>query len=165
MKSLAPFVAAIPMLAAAAGAQVVPGVFGHTVTGRNGTAGEFCWSFDCTPRPLAIVGGETLTLRVNAPYQAIFAVGASFGATRCAPVPGLRNMLVLDPTIVILGAGAVTGTSPILACWGGYEQLALVLPPGLPTGLTLATQAVAEVPDPFAGTQFSFSVATLLTVQ
>ena len=145
--------------------QVPPGVFGYMVTGQNGTAGEFCYAFDCTLRPLTVVSGETLTLRVNAPYQNFYAIGASFSATSCIQIPGLENRLVLDPPIVTLALGIVGQPSPILSCWSGFENVALQLPNGLPSGLSFTTQAIAVVPTVTTLTGISFSTAVVTTVQ
>ncbi|HLQ38943.1 MAG TPA: hypothetical protein VK348_14130 [Planctomycetota bacterium] len=144
-------------------AQVRPGIFGHLVMGVNGTAGEFCFVFDCTPRPFTAHAGETLTLQVNAPFQTLFAIGASFGANSCVSFPQVGNMLVLDQPVVVLMAGMVSHQSPILACWGGFEQVSLPLPAGLPSGLSFATQAAAEVPT-LNGTAPVFSVAVQTTI-
>lgn len=157
--------AAITLLAGASTAQVIPGVFGYRVTGQNGTAGEFCWQFDCAPRPLTVVAGETLTLTINAPFQNFFAVGASFSATSCTPIPGIENALILDAPIVTLALGVVSQSSPMLACWGGFDNVSLPLPNGLPTGLAFSTQAVAVVPNATTIDGISFSVAVTNTVQ
>lgn len=153
--------AAIP--GSAAPAQVLIDRFGYQVTGQNGTAGEFCWVFDCTPRPLAVVAGETLTLRVNAPFQTFFAIGGALGPAPCVPIPGIANALLLDPaSLVILASGTVAQPSPILACWGGFETVALPLPAGLPLGFAFVTQALADLPP---ATGLTFSVAVRATVQ
>lgn len=146
-------------------AQVVPGNFGYEVQGQLGTNGTFCWYFDCVPRPLTVISGETLTLRVNAPLGNFFAIGASFSATSCLPIPGIQNNLILDPQVVTIAIGAVTQSSPILACWGGHETVALTLPAGLPSGLQFTTQAVAAVPNLTSANGVSFSVAVQKTVQ
>ena len=151
------FVTALP-------AQVRPGVFGHTVTGVNGTAGEFCHMFDCTPRALGITAGETLTLRVNAPHQALFAIGASVSATSCLSLPIASNMLILDQPIVTLAVGLVNQQSPILSCWGGTVSVPLAVPASLPIGVSVATQAVADVPG-LGGPQLAFSVAVRVTTR
>ena len=148
-------------LTAPAHAQVLPGVFGYQVTGQNGTAGEFCWQFDCTPRQLTVASGETLSLRINAPYQNFFAIGASFSATSCTSIPGIENRLVLDPPILTLALGVVGQSSPILACWGGMENVPL----GLPSGLQFTTQAVAVVPSLTSPTAVAMSVAVTTRVQ
>ncbi|MCA8948891.1 MAG: hypothetical protein KDE27_05270 [Planctomycetes bacterium] len=157
--------AATLALAAPTAAQVIPGMFGYLVTGQNGTAGEFCWQFDCTPRPLRVVAGETLTLRVNAPLSSFFAIGASFSGTSCLPVPGVMNALVLDPPIVTLALGVVSQSSPILACWGGYDTATLALPGWLPPGLSITSQAVAVVPSLTGPNGPSLSAAVETTVQ
>jgi hypothetical protein len=162
MHALAPFVLAA-LAAGTVHAQVVLNRFGHQVTGQNGTAGEFCWVFDCTPRQLAVAAGETLTLRVNAPFQTFFAIGASLTATNCAPLPGFVNALILDLPVVVLAAGPVSQSTPILACWGGYEQVPFAVPPGLPLGFSFTTQAVADLQGPTPG--LAFSVAVRMTVQ
>ena len=144
-------------------AQVAIDRFGYLVTGQNGTAGEFCWIFDCTPRPLAVVAGETLTLRVNAPHLAFFAIGASLGPGPCVPVPGIANALLLDPGAIVVLASALVGQpSPVLACWGGVEQVPLALPPGLPLGVSFHSQAIAELTPAWG---LAFSVAVAVTVQ
>lgn len=145
--------------------QVLPGVFGYQVTGQNGTAGEFCWQFDCAVRPLNVVSGETLTLRVNAPFQNFFAIGAAFSATSCVPIPGIENALILDAPIVTIALGVVGQQSPMLACWGGFQTVALPLPNGLPVGLSFSTQAVAAVPTLGNSNGAAFSVAVQKTVQ
>jgi hypothetical protein len=155
--------AVLPFACALAPAQVVMDRFGYQVTGQNGTAGEFCWVFDCAPRTLAVVAGETLTLRVNAPFQAFFAIGASLGTANCVTIPGIANALLLDPnSLVILASGTVSQPSPILSCWGGYEQVPLQLPAGLPTGIWFASQAIADLTPPFG---LAFAVAVVATVQ
>src|SRR5690242_19193859 len=88
-------------------AQVHPGIFGHQMTGVNGTAGEFCQVFDCTPRTFNVQAGETLTLRVNAPLNALFAIGAAFSATSCLSLPVAANSLILDQPIITLAIGTV----------------------------------------------------------
>jgi hypothetical protein len=159
------FLAAATLLLAAAPAtaQILLDRFGYLVTGQNGTAGEFCWVFDCAPRPLAVAAGETLTLRVNAPHLTFFAIGGALGPAPCLPIPGIANALLLDPaSLVILASGVVGQSSPILACWGGVEQVPLVLPPGLPPGFSFHSQAIADL-TPSLG--LAFSVAVHATVQ
>src|SRR5262249_30260879 len=87
--------AALALPSAGVTAQVRPGVFGSQGTSPAGTAGEFCFTFDCTPRPLTCTAGDTLTLRVNAPFQNLYVIGASLTATSCTPVPPLSNALVI----------------------------------------------------------------------
>lgn len=158
------FLLAATLATASLAAQVRPGIFGHLVQGQNGTAGEFCLQFDCTPRPLAVVAGETLTLIVNAPYQAPFAIGLSLSATSCIALPFAANQLILDPPFVVVALGLVSQHSPILACWGGRDAATLPLPPGLPLGLQFATQAICEM-QTLSGTMPAFSVAVLATVR
>jgi hypothetical protein len=105
-----------------------------------------------------------LTLRVNAPLQALFAIGASFSATSCVSFPFAANALVIDPPVVTLTVGVVSQGSPILSCWGGTQATPLALPPGLPVGLSFATQAIADVPL-LGGNGLAFSVAVLTTVR
>lgn len=145
-------------------AQVRPGIFGYQVSGVNGTGGDFCHTFDCTPRTLDATAGETLTLRVNAPLQALFAIGASFSATSCVTLPFAANMLVIDAPVVTLTVGVVSQGSPILSCWGGTQPTPLALPPGLPVGLSFATQALAVMPI-LGGTGPAFSVAVVTTIR
>jgi hypothetical protein len=148
---------------AAAPAQIALDRFGFQVIGQNGTAGEFCWVVDCTPRPLGVVAGETLTLRVNAPFQQFFAIGGALGTVPCVPIPGIANALLLDPSsLVILASGVVAQPSPILSCWGGYQLVSMPLPNGLPLGFSFAAQAIADL-TPTTG--LAFSVAVLATVQ
>lgn len=151
------------LTAAAAVAQVHPGIFGYQVQSMSGTSGEFCFVFDCTPRASTAVAGETLTLRVNAPLQAFFAIGVSLGATSCLPIPPIGNDLVLDPPVFTLAVGFVSTPSPILACWGGTQTVLLPLPPTLPQGFTFATQAGAAVPSTSVNS-VAFSVAVLTTI-
>jgi hypothetical protein len=143
-------------------AQVHPGIFGHQMTGVNGTAGEFCQVFDCTPRTFNAQAGETLTLCVNAPLNALFAIGASFSATSCLSLPVAANSLILDQPIVTLAIGTVNTPSPILACWGGTVTVPLSVPQSA-VGISFATQAVADVPN-IGGNRLAFSVAILATV-
>jgi hypothetical protein len=151
------------LTAAAAVAQVHPGIFGYQVQSTSGTSGEFCFVFDCTPRPSTAVAGETLTLRVNAPLQAFFAIGLSLGASNCVPFPLIHNDLVLDMPIYTLAVGVVSTPSPILACWGATETVLLPLPPNLPQGFAFATQSVAAVPSTSVNS-LAFSVAVLTTI-
>lgn len=151
------------LFAAPAFGQVVMGRFGFQTTGQLGTAGEFCWVFDCTPRQLGVVAGETLTLRVNAPHQTLYAIGWAPTATSCVPIPGFNNSLILDLPIFILSFGLVSQQSPILACWGGTEQVSLPLPNGVPQGASIAMQAIADLPNPAPA--LSFSAAVQIIVQ
>jgi hypothetical protein len=144
--------------------QVVMDRFGFQTTGQLGTAGEFCWVFDCTPRQLGVVAGETLTLRVNAPWQTFYLIGAAPTATNCVPIPGFNNSLILGLPIVVLSFGLVSQQSPILACWGGIEQVPLPLPIGVPQGASIAMQAIADLQGPGPAT-LAFSVAVEIIVQ
>jgi hypothetical protein len=144
--------------------QVVLNRFGFQATGQLGTAGEFCFVFDCTPRQLTVVAGETLTLRVNAPYQTLYAIGWAADAPNCIPIPGFNNSLVLGVPIVVLTFGLVGQQSPILACWGGYQQVPLPIPIGAPSGASIAMQALADLPSP-TPTTLCFSVAIVINVQ
>ena len=155
---------AVLFAAASTPAQVVMDRFGFLVQGQTGTAGEFCWVFDCNPRQLAIVSGETLTLRVNAPHQTLYAIGASSGAHNCVPIPGFANALMLDFPFFVLSFGLVSQMSPILACWGGVEQVQLQLPSGLPPGVSFAAQAIADLQNPMSQTPLAFSVSVVCTV-
>lgn len=152
------------LLAASLHAQVRPGIFGHLVQGLNGSAGEFCHAFDCTPRPFAAASGERLNLVVNAPWQNPFVLGLSLSATSCVTLPFAANMLILDLPIVPVAVGIVSQQSPILACWGGTESVPLALPPNLPLGFQFATQAVVLMPM-LNGNQPAFSVAVLTTIR
>jgi hypothetical protein len=144
--------------------QVVMGKFGFQATGQLGTAGEFCWVFDCTPRQLPVVAGETLTLRINAPYQTLYAIGWAGDAPNCVPIPGFNNSLILGVPISMLSFGLVSQQSPILACWGGTHQVPLPIPSGVPSGASIAMQALADLPSPTPST-LSFSVAVVISVQ
>jgi hypothetical protein len=151
------------VVAARLDAQVRPGVFGYQVVSSTGIAGEFCLQFDCTPRASTCTAGETLTLRVNAPHNNLFAIGASLSATSCLSIPGIGNMLVIDPPIVTIAVGIVANVNPALACWGGTVQVPLTVPAGVPHGLSFASQALADVPG-LNGTAPSFSVAVITTI-
>ncbi|MCC6672678.1 MAG: hypothetical protein IT458_16560 [Planctomycetes bacterium] len=146
-------------------AQVRPGIYGYLVRGQAGQAGEFCHVFDCTPRALAVVAGETLTLTVNAPRQAVFGIAVAPSASGCIQIPGLANALVLDAPFFTLALGVVSQQSPVRACWDGRQDLSLPLPPTLPTGFQFATQAVAAVPLATGGDGPAFSVAVVTTVR
>jgi len=164
MQSLGRFAAMLSLVAAARlEAQVRPGVFGYQVTSSTGVAGEFCHVVDCTPRASTCTVGETLTLRVNAPFNNLFAIGASFSATSCLQVPGIANALVIDLPVVTLAVGVVSTPSPVLACWGGTVAVPMQIPAGVPHGLSFATQALADVPGT-AGTAPAFSVAVITTI-
>ena len=151
------------LFAAPAFGQVVMGRFGFQATGQVGTAGEFCWVFDCAPRHLGVVAGETLSLRINAPYQTLYVIGAAPDAPNCVPIPGFNNSLMLGAPIVVLSFGLVSQQSPILACWGGTEQVSLPLPNGVPPGASIAMQAIADLQGPAAS--LAFSVAVRIIVQ
>jgi hypothetical protein len=110
-----------------------------------------------------VQAGETLTLRVNAPMNMLFAIGASFSATSCISLPIAANSLILDQPIVTLAIGTVNTPSPVLACWGGTVTVPLQVPQTTPIGLSFATQAIADVPN-LNGNRLAFSVAILATV-
>ena len=145
-------------------AQIRPGVFGFTVTGVHGSAGEFCWTFDCVPRQARADRGETLDLVVRAPWSAPYAIGISPGAGRCLQLPFIANQLVLDSPVFVAALGLLSQPSSIRACYGGFQQLQLRIPYFLPPGFQFALQAVAVVPT-LGGIAPAFSVAVQITVE
>ena len=146
-------------------AQIMFGEMGFQISGINGTAGDACWGFSCTPQPLAVQNGETLTLTVRAPLGAPYAIVAGFSATSCLRVPGIWNALVLDPPLLALFGGSVSQLNQTRFCYDGYEILNLSIPNNIPVATTLALQAVAVIgtpPQPSAGFGLS-SAITLVT--
>ena len=144
--------------------QIRPGQFGFTVTGVHGSAGEFCWAFDCVPRPARADRGETLDLVVRAPWMAPYAIGISPGAGSCLQLPSIENQLVLDFPLFVAALGRVSQPSSIKACYGGLLRSQLRIPHWVPPGFQFALQTVAVVPTE-RGMRPAFSVAVLITVQ
>ena len=145
-------------------AQLRPGVFGFTVSGVHGSAGEFCWTFDCVPRRARADRGETLDLVVRAPWSAPYAIGISPGAGSCLQLPFIGNQLVLDSPLFLAALGRVNQPSPIKACYGGVQRVPLRIPRWVPPGFQFALQAVAVVPTE-RGMGPAFSVAILITIE
>ncbi len=158
--------ATVLLLSTLAPAQIRLGEMGFQVRGIAGTAGDFCWGFNCTPRPLAITSGETLTLTVRAPKGAPFVVVVAVNATSCLQLPLIGNALVLDLPLFVAYAGVIDQPSPILVCYDGFTTRSVPLPNGLPPGATLALQAGANIGTiQFPSTGFALSSAVLATVR
>lgn len=161
-----PFLAllGLVMTAASTPAQIRVGQFGFTVDGQLGTAGEFCWNFDCEPRPGRALLGEVLDLTVRAPLSAPYAIGLSLGAGGCREIPGVVNELVLEFPLLVLAPGLVGQPSQIRACYGGFEVRRLRVPAFLPPGFQFALQAAAVIPTEH-GIGPAVSAAVLITVE
>ena len=157
---------AVVVLAIAAPTQIRLGQMGFQVAGLAGTAGDFCWGFNCTPRPLNVTAGETLTVYVRAPRGAPFVIAASVSATSCLAIPTIGNSLVIDLPIFVLFAGSVDLPSTILACYDGYATRTLPLPNWLPIGAQIGMQAGANIGTvQFPNTGFGLASAVLATVR
>ncbi len=153
-------------LASEASAQVRFGEFGFVVSGTNGAAGDGCWGFDCMPRPLAVVSGETLSVTVRAPLGAPYAVFVSTGLGSCIVLPGINNAFNLDPSFVApLFASFVDMQNFARYCYDGLTVQSLPLPPAA-IGTTIYLQAAAVVGTPqFPATGLALASVVQLTVQ
>jgi hypothetical protein len=147
-------------------AQIVFGDFGFVVAGTNGSAGDVCWGFDCTPRQLAVLSSETLSVTVRAPLGAPYAVFASPAIGACFPIPGIYHEFHLDPSFLLLVfVGTIDRPNPALFCYDGLTVQSLPLPP-VPSGATVFLQAAAVVGTPlFPATGLATSSVVQLTAQ
>jgi hypothetical protein len=153
--------AAIVLSAAPALGQYPQGATGFAITTNLGqTAGSFCWWFTCTPATLTVTAGEVLTLRISGEWTAPYVLGGSNTATSCVAYPGIFHNLVIDLPVTILASGTLASVSPVLACPNGYTLLTSQIPPGFPTGTTIAVQALTNG----AGNVPAFTGAILVTI-
>jgi len=156
---------ATAMFCTPAEAQVRPGEFGFVVASSTSRGGTFCGGFTCVPAQMSAAQNDALTMTVRTEMRMPFAIGVSTTLGRCAPIPGIGNQLILDPsTVDTLVIGVVSNPSPILACWSGFEDVVVRLPP-LPSPTTFYLQAVAAGPDGSGGTSPAFTVAVECTVR
>lgn len=127
----------------------------------TGTSGSSVRSFipSCSNLPVAVVRGETVSVRVWGDQRAAFVLLAAGSATQCLPFPGFGNALVLDQPLIALAAGTLTQISPCLSCPPGYEELAFPVPLTLPSRAALSLQAVS-----YGVGRLAFTVAITGTV-
>ena len=153
---------AMAWAAASAPAQIVFGEMGFVILGPRATAGDPCWGFDCRARALPARAGDQLTLRLRAPLGAGFVVVASPGASSCLTVPGVHNSLVIDRPILATIAGRIDRRNTMRFCYDGWTELTLTVP-RVPSGTTVAFQALAQVGTPQQPqTGWAFSSAILV---
>jgi len=157
--------ASVLLAAGSLTAQVRFGDFGFTVRSADGEAGDTCWGFDCTPRPLTAPSSDTLRLVVRAPLGAPYLVAIAPAAAACMPVPGIWHELVLQPFPIPLVGGTVDLPNPGRFCYDGFGTLRIPLPPAAP-GTRIAFQAVAVIGTPIQPqTGWALSSAVLLTIR
>lgn len=142
-KTLAIVFAVFVLAAADASAQYPLGAAGFLWTGSSGAvAGTFCWGFSCTPYPVNVTAGESVTVRITGEGGAPYAIFVSPTATNCQSFPNVLNSLVLDLTPSILSTGYLLNFSPILSCPNAYAEVTGTLPPIFPIGTTFAIQGL-----------------------
>jgi hypothetical protein len=128
----------------------------------TGTLGGATGSYlpSCANLPVAAVRGETVTLRVSGDMMAFYILAAAGSGTQCLPFPGLGNALVLDPPVFLIGAGLLTQVTPCLSCPPGFQDVVFVIPAGVPTGASIAFQALSS-----GASNPAFTVAITATVR
>ena len=145
--------------------QIVFGDMGFVVQSSQGSAGDACWGFTCTPQPLAAATQDTLAVTLRAPLGAPFLVVAAPRATGCAPVPGIWHELIVGPSLFVVYAGRIDTRNTLRFCYDGLATRSLPLPP-LPPGTQVAFQAAAVVGTPIQpSTGWALSSAVLVTVR
>ena len=152
------------LLAAPAVAQYPMGANALRWIGTTSTVGPYCWGFSCTPVQATVLPGETGTLFVRSEWSDAYVIGISLSATRCLPLPGFLNQLALDDPFFVWQVGVCGTPSPILACPGGYDNLAVTIPPFFPPGLQFSMQGVTGPPPSPGLTSFSFTQTIRFTV-
>src|SRR5262245_54235548 len=126
-----------------------------------GTVGGATGSYfpTCTNLNVAMLPGDSVTVRTWGDFSSPFVLGIAASATQCLPIPGIGNGLVLDlPASVVFG-GLLTNWSPCLSCPPAFEPLTFPVPLGLPVGTSVSVQAIGV-----GNGQLSFTVAITATV-
>lgn len=109
----------------------------------GGSAGRFCWGFECRPASVRVSGGESVQLLVRADGQnQPYAIFASLGASQCLPIAGIAHELALDFPLTLVATGTLSQQSPILACPSYFDLHSFTFPTGIPRGASLALQAL-----------------------
>jgi hypothetical protein len=126
----------------------------------SGSFGTVAGSFrpSCTPDSMALFAGETVTLTVWGDFRAPFGLFAAPSSTPCVMFPGVGGGLVLGAPVVPVSAGVLSQISPCLACPEAFADVTFTVPPGLPSGVTIAFQALT-----FGGTKPAFTVGIVAT--
>ena len=146
-------------------AQISPGEFGFAAFSLLSRTGTTCSGFSCTPRPLEVAVGDTITLQVIAPHNALHVVLFSAPTYGCQAILGVTNSLILHPGSLLTGiVGPVSQPNAALFCHNGIVKHQINVPAVLPPGTRWGMQAVAVVPRLF-GSGLAFSVAIDATIQ
>ena len=154
--------AILVLTAAVATAQYPAGANVLRWDGVTSSAGPFCWGFSCVPELATVVPGESGTLLIRAEVGQPYILAVATGANRCLALPGFHNALVLDDPIFVLNTGICGFGSPVLSCPGGQATLPITFPLGLPSGYTLAVQALTGVPGGSAAGSFTQGLVFLV---
>ena len=97
---------------------------------------------------------------ISGEWHAPWVLGASNSATSCVAYPGIFHSLVIDLPVTVIATGTLASVSPVLACPNGYTTITSAIPPGFPTGTTIAIQALTNG----AGNVPALTGAILITI-
>jgi hypothetical protein len=141
----------LPALAAGLAAQSTGSVndVGLTIDGGttgNGSFGQACGPFSCTPATAsAVLAGSTRQVTHWGAESTPFVVAISLlpAAPMCLPFPGIGNVLELDLLPVTLAVG-VTATvdASTFACPVTPGRTVLAMPPTAPPGIAFRLQSI-----------------------
>jgi len=134
----------------------------HWSVAGGGTAGTFCWGFQCAPDPATVSAGDAVTLLLRGDPNAAFVVAVSTSATSCLSIPGIAHSLVLDLPLVVAFTGILDQFGPILSCPNGEKTIPFAFPGNVPIGSTFGIQAIVLPASTFA--PLSFTQTVLVTV-
>lgn len=133
-------------------------------------SGTVCDPWTCTPAPLAAPRGSQLALIAAGAIQQPHFLLVSIPPALCVPVPGLAGSLIaplpaaIAPLPLSWGRIYVTGPGQVVCSgWMGFGSLPL--PATIPVGSQFLLQALALVPRPVDGAQWTLSNAVALTLQ
>jgi hypothetical protein len=148
---LANWMLLLPALAAGLSAQSTGSVndVGLTIDGGtagNGSFGQICGAFSCTPvTASAVLVGSTRQLTHWGAASTPFVIAISLlpAAPMCLPFPGIGNALALDPNLVTLTVGvtAPLGASTV-ACRVTPGRTVLAMPATAPPGIGFRLQSI-----------------------
>lgn len=161
---------AVIVIAAVAGAQS-PEALASASAGLlwQGSSGNFaisCVSFSCTPTPVTVVPGETVTITVSGIQDFPYLLVGALGAGTCQSFPGVQNSLALDSTVQLLASGVMAQPNNVAPCGFGMDQIVIPVPSDAPVGASIVIQSVSWGLGIFAGGMLpTFTTPIEATVQ
>ncbi len=130
-----------------------------------------CGPFSCLPDQGFVFAGSRAQITAHGFPGTRYFIAVSASRNGCRPIAGIANSLVLNPPLLIIAIGRIPVQLPVPplpspSCPQGFASISLNIPAGLPLGMQLLIQSLAESQfSPRGPVVLAFSSAIQVTVR